>query len=207
MRKDCGHSGFSLVEMVVVLAVILILAGALLGVGKYLMIRASVDLTESQLEILATALQQYYDDFEAFPVTVKDYNLDGAVDEYDESHLESDLQGTVTPDDAVDDLIAAEEETPPASASSAALFYYLDKNPNSRKIVEALTDTLISSNDTSGQPIQVTLTATGQTISLPRFIDAWGTSIRYEYIDGTAFPTLTSAGPDTTFDTEDDIVN
>lgn len=211
MRTGVRQSAFSLVEMVVVLATILILAGALLGVGRYLTVRANIDLTNSELEVIATALQQYYDDFEMFPVTVKDYNSDGTPDPYDEKHLEYDLNGTVQPDNAIDELIAKVSSDIPADsyapASSSALFYFLDKNPNSRKIVEALTDSLISSKDVAGQSIQITLTATGQTIDLPRFIDAWGTSILYVYTDDTAFPILTSAGPDMTFGTPDDLTN
>lgn len=210
MRDRVRQSAFSLVEMVVVLAVILILAGALLGVGRYLTVRASVDLTKSQLEIIATALQQYYDDFDKFPFDTPDTNGNGFFgDDYLVADLEAGLQGVVS--GTLPDYEAINSTPPPdtfviSSASSAALFYYLDKNPNSRKIVEALTDSLISSMLTADQTIQIALTA-GQTIDLPRFIDAWGTSIRYEYIDGTAFPTLTSAGPDMTFGTDDDIVN
>ncbi len=201
MRRVVNQSGFSLLEMVVVVATILILAGALLGVGKYLKIRGSIDLTASELEVLSTALQQYYDDFGMFPfVTEKDITGDGTVDLYDEFHLEYDLNGTVVPDNAIDNPDMDE-----AAASSSALFYYLDRNPNSRMIVEALIDSLVTNKGVSGINLQMTLPS-GQ-IDLLRFIDAWGTSIRYEYTDGTAFPTLTSAGPDAVFDTPDDVTS
>jgi prepilin-type N-terminal cleavage/methylation domain-containing protein len=204
MRTGVGQSAFSLVELIVVLAVILILAGTLLGVGKYLMVRANADLTASELEVIATALQQYYDDFGKFPFFTMD-NTGAYVTDADGSGFLLDEYMNI-----VGYTVFQGDIPVPANDlgfdSSAALFYFLDKNPNSRKIVEALTDSLISSKDTSGQSIQITLAA-GQTIDLPRFIDPWGTSIRYEYIDGTAFPKLTSAGPDMTFGTPDDIVN
>ncbi len=215
MRKDVGQSAFSLIEMVVVLATILILAGALLSVGKYLIVRANADLTTSGLEVIATALQQYYDDFEAFPFDTPDTNGNGVFgDDYQVADLENGLQGIVS---GVLPVYEAVNPLPPpdtvlvSSASSSALFYYLDKNPNSRKIIEVMVGSLISNKDAAGQPIKLRPAggaADGSNdIDLPRFVDAWGISIRYEYLDGTAFPKLTSAGPDMTFGTPDDIVN
>ncbi len=206
MRKDVGQSGFSLIEMVVVLATILILAGALLSVGKYLIVRANADLTTSGLEVIATALQQYYDDFEAFPFFTTDNMGTDVIDADGSGFLLDEYMHLVGGYTVTQGTIPAPAEDP-GFDSSSALFYFLNKNPNSRKIVESLVDSLISSKDTGGQSIQMTLAATGQLIDLPRFVDAWGTSIRYEYIDGTAFPKLTSAGPDMTFGTPDDIVN
>ncbi len=199
MRRVVKQSAFSLIEMVVVLATILILAGAMLGVGRYLTIRANIDLTASELQVLTTALQQYYDDFEVFPIiTEKDITGDGVIDPYDEFHLEYDFNGTVVPDNAIDNLDAA-------AASSAAMFYFLRQNPNSRTIINAMTDSLVTNNGVSGVNLQITLLS-GQ-IDLPRFIDAWGTSIRYEYTGGTAFPILSSAGPDEQFGTPDDVTS
>ena len=216
MRRVVKQSGFSLLEMVVVVATILILAGALLGVGKYIKIRAEIDLTKSELEVLVTALQQYYTDWEAFPFVTDidddgdsftDENSNGIFDDadtpdYDETVLEdpvAGLNGTVAPGDAIDNLDIA-------AASSAAMFYFLDKNPNSRKIAEALSDSLISNKDASGTAIEFTF-ATGETIGLPRFVDVWGNSLRYEYLPDTAFPILTSAGPDMKFGTPDDLIS
>ena len=195
MRKGVRQSAFSLLEMVVVVATILILAGALLGVGKYMKVRAEVDLVNSELEVLTTALQLYYDDWDTFPFdTDTDVPEDGIADYYLTVDLETDIGGTIS-SGAFED----------AYASSSALFYFLNKNPNSRKIIEALIDTLVTNKDADGVAIQLTLTATSETINLPRFIDVWGTSIRYEYLPDTAFPILTSAGPDTIFYTADDI--
>ncbi len=194
MRRNAGQFGFTLVEMVVVIATILILASVFLGVGKYLTVRASIDLTASELEVLATALQQYYDDFEAFPfiTNVSDSDSDGYwLDEFIGEYLA--VQGTIPMDIDFE--------------SSAALFYHLQKNTNTRMIINAMTDSLVTNKDASDINVQITLSATGEQVDLSRFIDAWGTSIRYEYADGTAFPVLTSAGPDEVFDTSDDVTS
>lgn len=181
--------------MVVVLAVILILAGALFGVGEYLKTRATIDLADSELEVIITALQQYYDDWGDFPFVT--------------NTADSDSDGYWL-DEFIGDYTVVQGVIPQNTdfESSAALFYYLDRNPDSRAIVEALTDTLISNKDAAGQDIQIELpSGSGTVIDLPRFIDPWGMSIGYEYSSGAAFPVLRSAGPDTVFWTTDDIVN
>ncbi|MHC5083906.1 MAG: type II secretion system protein [Planctomycetota bacterium] len=177
--------GFTLVEILVVLAVVMLLAGALLGVGKYITVRAQVQLCESQLEVISTALEQYYDDHETFPVAV-----------LNEGHLIAALGGgTMSGTFSTVDI---------AASSSAALFYFLDKSVNSRKIIEALSGDLLTNKDGTGADLTIDL-ASGDTIDLVRFIDPWDMSIRYEYAAGAAFPKLTAAGPDKEFDTADDI--
>ncbi|MCE5184727.1 MAG: type II secretion system GspH family protein [Planctomycetaceae bacterium] len=200
-----GRSGMTLMEIMVVLAIILILISVVVTAGKSLQERAAVDLTRSMFEVLDTALQQYYDDFSKFPfITHVDaanlvldtdsdgYRLDAFIGEYSISKGAFPLP--------TDPMCAAFE-------SSSALFYFLNKVPNSRKIAAAMSESLITSKDDGGMPIMITLDATSETIDLPRYIDAWKTNIRYEYIDGTAFPVLTSAGPDKVFGTGDDITN
>ncbi len=196
----------TLVEILVALAVVLILISVMMGVGRAVKDRAAIDLTKGLLETLSTALEKYYDDFGKFPVTEKDYNSDGTINVYDESHLEFDLQGTIVSNGAIDELISKESDYAPAL--SASLFYFLDKNPASRAIVEGVPGTLVASKDASGAEIKIELnTDPPQTIDLPRYIDPWKTSIRYVYLAGAAFPVLTSAGPDRVFGTPDDITS
>lgn len=179
--------GFTLVEILVVLAVVMLLAGALLGVGKYITVRAQVQLCESQLEVISTALEQYYDDHGVFP-----FEADLT---YSQLNLQADLIGSVSSGD-----FTGLDYAP----SSAALFYFLDKSVNSRKIIEALSGDLLTNKDGSGADLTIDLIS-GDTIDLVRFIDPWDMSIRYEYAAGAAFPKLTAAGPDKEFDTADDI--
>lgn len=202
----------SLMEVLVALATILILVGILVGVGSYVKTRADVDLTDGMLDVLCTALTQYYDNQvpQAFPfVTVKDYDGDGIIDPYDQPHMEYDLQGTISngtlPDHTGIDPLNSALKVSVSSASSAALFWFLDKDPSSRAIASAVDNSLITNKDENGVDIKIEIN--GTSYDLLRYVDAWGTSIRYEYITGTAFPVLTSAGPDKIFDTSDDITS
>lgn len=184
--------GFTLVEMLVVLGIVMLLAGALLGIGKYMTVRAQVQLCESQLEVIGTALEQYYEAYETFPA---------AASGYDWAALKTSINGTVIP----------ESNLPVDGASSTALFYFLDQNVNSRKIIQALSGDLLTNKDRAGAILK--LRPTGGAVDgsddtdLPRFIDPWDQSIRYEYVSGGAFPRLTSAGPDKAFNTADDITS
>jgi type II secretory pathway pseudopilin PulG len=194
----------SLMEVLVALAVILVLISALTGVGSYVKTRASIDLTRSMLEVLCTSLSQYYDDFGDFPFdTDTDAPEDGTLDDYLEADLQIDLNGLVDP---AGSLVEQDGNgTNVSTASSAALFYFLDKNPSSRDIVGAVDNSLVTNKDIDGNPIKVTIDGTDY--DLPRYIDPWKMSIRYEYLPGTAFPVLTSAGQDKIFNTPDDITS
>jgi hypothetical protein len=96
-----------------------------------------------------------------------------------------------------------------STASSTALFYFLDKHPPSRVIAEGISNSLVTNKDASGVDIKLEKlpVGSGLFVDLPRYVDPWGISIRYEYLPGAAFPVLTSAGPDKIFDTPDDITS
>ena len=210
MRCKRGQSGMSLMEVLVALAVILILISTLIGVGSFVKTRANLDLTKAMLETLSTALTKYHSDFGDFPFDT-DINGNGILEllEYDQAALETGLVGAVVP--APPPVLLVEKDGNGnwiPTASSAALFYFLDKNPSSRTIAAAVPNSLITNKDDSGAAIQFTFTAPpNNMIDLPRYIDPWKISIRYEYLTGTAFPVLTSAGPDKVFDTPDDITS
>ena len=68
MRKFYSQSGFTLSEVLIVVAILLILAGALVGFGKHLKQQARANLCECTIGIIVAAIEQYHDWHEAFPV-------------------------------------------------------------------------------------------------------------------------------------------
>lgn len=232
MFQKRGQSGFTLVEVVVVITTVLILAGALLGLGRYLTIRSTVQLCQSQIGVVATALELYYDDYGQFPFTTDtgtdSYPAGGdGLDDYLVDDLLGDLLGgaangalylydteaeTSSALSTGDELLDTDGNGDSVSyASSVSLFYFLDRSVNCRKIIEALSIELVT-NVYDGDDV-LTLRATdaasdgSEDVDLPRFVDPWGMSLRYEYLDGMAFPVLRSAGPDLIFDNADDVVS
>ena len=67
MRKFYSQSGFTLSEVLIVVAIVLILAGALVGFGKRLKQQAQGSLCECTIGVLIAAIEQYHDWHDAFP--------------------------------------------------------------------------------------------------------------------------------------------
>ena len=180
-------NGFSTVELLTVIAILIVLASALLKIAKGVRTQAEQRLANGQIDIIVTALQLYYDDETPpqFPFTADPC--------YIETDLETDTGGTINPASGTH-----EDEY----SSSEAMFYFLDRSPNSSKIIAAMSNTLISNKDQSGIALEMTIG--GQSISLVRFIDPWGKSLRYTYVVGNAFPVIESAGVDAKFYTSGD---
>jgi prepilin-type N-terminal cleavage/methylation domain-containing protein len=87
----------------------------------------------------------------------------------------------------------AAEDTSEAVAHIELLYEQLDSIPDSRAILDQLSVALV--RDVTGEE------------DIPEIYDPWGTVLDYQYDTNDTFPVLTSAGPDETFDTEDDMTS
>ena len=67
MKKSQNQSGFTLSEVLIVVAILLILAGVLVGFGKHVKRQAQASLCECTIRVLIAAIEQYHDWHEAFP--------------------------------------------------------------------------------------------------------------------------------------------
>ena len=186
MRLQISKNAFTLLEALVALAIVLILVGALAGLGSYLKTQSAEQLTASAIEVVDTALEQYHGVHSDFPPQIDS-----------EADWGTEVGGTIT-------LL------PPGSAlggaefwQSSALFYYLDHTPQSRMFLESLSAKMITNKDHSGVKLTVEIPTGGTMYDLVRIVDAWGRPLRYETA-GYPFPRITSAGPDGNFATEGD---
>lgn len=214
-HKPNGTSGFTLVEILVVLAVIVILIAASVRVGQYVRIKAQIELVQSALGVIDTALQQYYDDVGAFPFECKDGDNNNVPDDFRRADLQTQIQAKtgatmVTISHDLNETTGGNQAVD--AASSAGLWWFLNQAPNSRKILDALSPELITTlkpNSAADRlTISITLSGLVETRDLARIVDVWGVSLWYRY-DSAAdtFPTVISAGPDRRFGTADDIQN
>lgn len=189
------------------LAVVLILISTTLRLGQYVKVRGQIQLTQSMLAVIDTALQQYHTDHGAFPFKT-DRNNDGVSDVYDTAELAIDIGGTVNPM-AIFEYDGNGDDWP--VASNLATFWFLYRSANSRQIIDAITPSLVASNHPAypDDPTRRPVATIGSTdYDLPRFVDAWGMSVRYQYVPtADSFPQVISAGPDKVFGTPDDIEN
>ena len=79
-----------------------------------------------------------------------------------------------------------------AAAHSEYLYQQLSSIPDSKSILEKISDSLIKNKYETTQTLQ-------------EIYDPWGTVLEYRYTPGDTFPVLISAGPDKIFGTTDDI--
>ena len=178
--------GFSTVEILTVVAILAILLSVVMGVSKKMKRQANEQLTASMIDVIVAALEQYY------------LYWGGFVEITDESQAIGKLNsiGTITSGVHEDKY-----------ASSEVLYYNLSRTPNCERIINTISDTLISNRDDNGAVLLIAI-PTGNPVStdLIRFVDPWGNAIRYTYTAGDSFPVIESAGTDGKFITTGDNV-
>ena len=199
-------SGFTLIEMLVVIAIVAVLATMIVGVASRIESREKEKRCRSTLALLSTALAQFHEydfvykdpDYSAFdfPLDCNGFNV-GQIAETLEVALGADdvqISGTHDPNDS----------------SNEVMYLLLSMVPTSRKTLNKIDKKLIASSE-------ATITVDGRKYPLLRVVDPWDTALRYDYYDeddptpdpdeARTFPVITSAGTDKKFGTDDDITS
>ena len=196
MKTARCKTGLTLVELLIAVAVVVILISITIVAGNSLRAQAEERLAAGTISILVTALEQYYEFHDEFPP-----DCAGC----DSVTLAETLGGTSISGGVYH----------PAFASSSALYYYLSRTPNSREILDSISESLITAEGLAGSG-PLTLITPEERINLLRVIDPWVDPdpvtnpepkllqkfLRYSYEKGWNFPRITSAGPDGNFNTE-----
>jgi hypothetical protein len=157
---------------------------------------------------------QDYEYSYGFPYTGYDFPLDCSG--FPEDVLEQTLLGALR----AATVEITNHDTPECLKYSASevLYFFLSRVPESRKTLDRIDGSLVTNLNDVGATIQISIDG-GPFSPLFRFIDPWGTTLRYDYYDENepdpilrekgrrTFPVLISAGPDKKFGTADDISN
>jgi prepilin-type N-terminal cleavage/methylation domain-containing protein len=236
MRTRAYKSGFTLIEMLMVVAIIAILISMVIGVTKRIDDQSKERLCRNTIALVGNALEQFRD----FGYEYKDSYYNGLVFPLDCNGYDP-TTSTFTynlRDTLHNALYSANPFDPPVItfpggthdptfSGSEALYFILSQVPDCRATLDKIDKSLLTNNGIDGNPITITLNfgATSQTLPFTRIIDPWGTALRYDYYPDYAdytggglykdyrdsakrtFPVITSAGPDKRFDTSDDISN
>jgi len=214
MKSSPAKNAVTLIELIIVLAVIVILASIAITVGARIEAQGKERLTEGSFEIINAALTQFRDygynykgadfrDFD-FPIDCNDFTV---------AQVEGKINTAIGNDVVIDNY------SDQNFSGSSAMYFLLSRVPASRKTLEQIDESLVTNKDENGNYLQITVgTAPGQnSYAFNRIIDAWGTTIVYDYYDESLsdtgerynsrrnFPLLISAGPDKRFGTDDDI--
>jgi prepilin-type N-terminal cleavage/methylation domain-containing protein len=218
MRSHRGKYGLTLVEMLVVLAIIVILATIIASFVSRISTQSKERLTKSTIEILCTALEQFHD-YE-YSYSGSYFGLDFPLDcnDFSADVLQSTLRdalgaGGVTITGGVHE---------PSYSGSEAMYFFLSMVPQCKQILDRIDRSLVTSEDSDGNRLKIVID--GREYPLFRVVDPWsvkgqkskvGTALRYDYYnekvippdlaEARCFPVLHSAGPDSKFDTSDDI--
>ena len=232
-----GHenkTGLTLVEMLVVVAIVVLLTTMVIGLAGRITNQSKEQLTRNTIAILTSALEQFHDfryryvDNPVYPPAERQFylGLDFPLDcnDFDVNAPALQLQTTLgnalglAPGSVVIDPVAAHNN--PSYSGSEVLYFFLSRVAESRKTLDKIDESLISHLGLNNQPMNILITYPGGITKVYPFLrinDAWGTTLRYDYYyelepdpvlrqrGKKSFPQITSAGPDRKFETADDI--
>lgn len=218
-------AGITLVETLMVVAIIALLATMVITIATRIESKTNEQLTGNTIALLNAALGQFRDygyNFKVrsgagdnertfyqgldFPLDCNDFTDDELVNELEKA---LGLVGKISP------ISGGTHED--EYSGSEALYFFLSRVPTSRKTLDAIDRSLITSEGSDKQDMKITIA--GKDYPLMRVIDPWGKTLRYDYYDEKEndfddrekskrnFPLITSAGPDRQFGTGDDIGN
>ncbi|MBA7639493.1 hypothetical protein ES703_47151 [subsurface metagenome] len=216
------QSGITLVETLIVVAVIAILTTIVVGIATHISNQSKKQLTKNTFALLNAALGQFRD-YEYRYEHPDYYDFDFPLDCNGLSQLQLEITleavnpiytklglapGNVSISGGVHD---------PNYSGSEVLYFFLNKLPTSRQTLEKIDDSLITNLSFDKQPMEIIINK--RIYPLLRIVDPWGTTLHYDYYNELMpdpvlrnkgkrnFPAIISAGPDRIFRTGDDITN
>ena len=222
MKSYRNKTGVTLVEILIVVAVIAILTTMVVGIATRISNQSKEQLTKNTFALLNAALGQFRDyGYNYNPVTpdlaIRDFyrGLDFPLDcnGFDQDGLGQAL-GTalgLAPGSVL--IVPPGVHNDPNYSGSEALYFFLSRVPASRQTLDKIDESLITNEGFGKQPMNITIGV--KMYPLLRIIDPWGTTLHYDYYNELIpdpkmkrnFPVITSAGPDRIFRTGDDIAS
>ncbi|MHC4109723.1 MAG: type II secretion system protein [Planctomycetota bacterium] len=214
MKSYENKTGLSLVEMLIVVAIIVILTTMVIGIAGRIDNQSKEQLTKNTIGIITAALGQFQDysyRYKAPAYADFDFPLDCTF--FNNAGIENTVAGALG---AASALVSGGDLNPEFSAGEG-LYFFLSQVPECRKTLDKIDESLITNlgDVTNKQPRIITITYPSGTKENPllRIIDPWGTTLRYKYYDNITldprskltFPVITSAGPDKQPGNTDDI--
>ncbi len=234
MKSGTLKSGFTLIETLLVVAIIALLVAMVFGLTRRISDQGKERLCRDTLVLVDNALEQfrdfgyeykdsYYDGL-VFPLDCNDYDLTSVPPQ---PNLQDTLTNAINPSGVVIDPLSVGAYAVEFSGSGA-MYFILSQVPDCKQTLDKIDKSLLTNEGTDKiRDVNVIVTTGVGDIKYPftRIIDPWGKTLRYDYYpdydDYTGggpyknyrdsakrtFPIVTSAGPDGKFDTTDDIVN
>jgi prepilin-type N-terminal cleavage/methylation domain-containing protein len=224
MKRRQNKTGVTLVEILVVVAIIAILVTMVIGIAARIDTQGKERLTKNTIALLTAALGQFGD----YGYRHKDYSVyptDDERDFYRSLDFPIDCNGLSDTDlkSALKDALGAGSVLitggthEPNYSGSEALYFFLSRVPDCRETLDKIDKSLITNKGSNGADMTITIDT--KSYPLMRIIDPWDKTLRYDYYDEresdfkkrkdgkNTFPLITSAGPDKEFGSADDITS
>jgi len=216
--KNCKcKTGLTLIEILIVVALIAILAAMVIRVAARIGNQAKERLAKSTIATVNAALEQFRD----YGYSYKDPYYNGLVFPLDcNGFSQIDLENVLGNALGATAIITPVGSNDPNYSGSEALYFFLSRVPQCRETLDRIDKSLITNKDKNNQ--YMTIDIDGELYPLFRIIDPWGITLRYSYYrnqnetsdepiwgppynEKRNFPIIVSAGPDRKFRTGDDI--
>ncbi len=184
-------TGFTLIEMVVVIAILAILISMVVTIAKRIDDQGKERLTKETIALLGSALEQFRDfgyeyknaDYAglAFPIDCNGYNLTSASPAPNlPDALHNALYAANSSDSPIVTIYISGGIYDPKISGSEALYFVLRQVPDCRATLDKIDKSLLTNKDSSGNSITITIGAS-PVLPFTRIIDPWGTTLRYDY--------------------------
>jgi prepilin-type N-terminal cleavage/methylation domain-containing protein len=197
MRTRAYKSGFTLIEMLMVVAIIAVLISMVVGVTKRIDDQRKERLCRNTIELLGNALEQFRDfgyeykhsDYAGlvFPLDCNSYNLTSTFPYPNlPDTLHNALYAPLLTDPPTVIIYGGVGGTQhdPCFSGSEALYFILSQVPDCRSTLDKIDRSLLTNKGIDKvTDITITIASATMTMTYPftRIIDPWGTTLRYDY--------------------------
>jgi prepilin-type N-terminal cleavage/methylation domain-containing protein len=229
MKTGSLKTGFTLIEMIVVIAIIAILISMVVTITKRIDDQGKERLMKDTIVLIGNALEQFrsfgYEYRNGYAGLTFPLDCNGFGDQIIfQDTLRNALYSAPPP--AITITISSggwAQQHDPNYSGSEALYFILSQVPDCRTTLDKIDKSLLTNKGTDKVADINIIMPTGATIitrPFTRIVDPWKTPLRYDYYQKNSlsswypipntqktFPVITSAGPDKLFDTADDISN
>jgi prepilin-type N-terminal cleavage/methylation domain-containing protein len=195
MRTRAYKSGFTLIEMLTMVAIIAILVSMVVGIAKRVDDQSKERLCRNTIVLIGSALEQFRDfgyeykssDYAGltFPLDCNNYSINPDTPPYPNIPvtLHNALYSSTAPAIIINAGVAWAQHDPNFSGSEA-LYFILSQIPDCRTTLDKI-DKLLLTNKGKDKVTDITITiqfaTTSTTYPFTRIIDPWGTTLRYDY--------------------------
>jgi prepilin-type N-terminal cleavage/methylation domain-containing protein len=224
MKTRRHHNAFTLVEILVVVGIIAVLATIVINITLRIETQSKENQVRETFALIKSALTQFKEYEYTFPAGSVYADLDFPPDctGFPVASLTATLEtvlGLGPPATVTIRGHGTAGDEYRLYSGCEALYLLLSEIPEVAQTLRGISPSLVTNANEAGGAVEIKV-GDRDFEPLLRVVDPWGTTLRYSYYNVSdvaipnsppiaetvkSFPVLTSAGPDKTFDTDDDI--